>query len=69
MSGGAWVESSLTRLQRRKEIVKSDLLMKVEISDWHGVADAAMDLREIEAEQVLIGRIEAWEGWTQCRSA
>ena len=25
------------------------LKMKVEQADWHGVADAAMDLREIEA--------------------
>lgn len=25
------------------------LLMKVRTRDWHGVADAAMDLREIEA--------------------
>jgi hypothetical protein len=25
------------------------LLMKVETKDWHGVADAAMDLRELEA--------------------
>jgi hypothetical protein len=25
------------------------LLMKVKTRDWHGVADAAMDLRELEA--------------------
>lgn len=25
------------------------LLMKVGTQDWHGVADAAMDLRELEA--------------------
>lgn len=27
------------------------LLMKVEEADWHGVMDAAADLRELEAEQ------------------
>lgn len=37
-------------LQRRRDIVKSDLSMKLEIEDWHGVADAAMDLREIDTE-------------------
>jgi hypothetical protein len=26
------------------------LLSKVEVADWHGVADAAMDLREIEVQ-------------------
>lgn len=25
------------------------LVMKVQLKDWHGVADAAMDLRELEA--------------------
>ena len=26
------------------------LLLKVEEKDWHGVADAAMDIRELEAK-------------------
>jgi hypothetical protein len=29
--------------------VKSDLLLKFAREDWHGVADAAMDLRDIDA--------------------
>ena len=37
-------------LEQRKAIILSDLKMKVEAEDWHGVADAAMDLREIEAQ-------------------
>ena len=32
------------------------LLLKVEQRDWHGVADAAMDIREIEA---VIKELEA----------
>lgn len=32
----------------RKDILIKYLLMKVEVEDWHAVADAAMDLREIE---------------------
>lgn len=31
----------------------SYLLMKVESRDWHAVADAAMDLRELELEKKL----------------
>lgn len=35
-------------LARHKQYTEY-LLMKVETRDWHGVADAAMDLRELEA--------------------
>jgi len=35
-------------LEQRKEMMVKYLLMKVEEQDWHGVADAAMDLRDIE---------------------
>lgn len=37
-------------LRKRKAIIVADLLSKAEAEDWHGVADAAMDLREIEAK-------------------
>jgi hypothetical protein len=36
-------------LHRRRVITISDLLVKAENEDWHGVADAAMDLRELDA--------------------
>lgn len=43
-------------LRKRKAIIVTDLLSKVEAEDWHGVADAAMDLREIDAKlDVLAG--------------
>lgn len=37
----------------RKEFMITYLKLKVEEQDWHGVADAAMDLREIEVELSL----------------
>lgn len=41
-------------LEKQKEILLNYLYSKIYAEDWHGVADAAMDLREIEAKlQVL----------------
>jgi hypothetical protein len=37
-------------LERKKVATKADLLMKFEDDDYHGVADAAMDLRDIVSE-------------------
>ena len=34
-----------------KEIMIQYLLLKVEQKDWHGVSDAANDLREMEAKK------------------
>lgn len=38
--------------QRRHMI--NYLNMKVQVQDWHAVADAAMDLREIDAKQSVL---------------
>lgn len=35
----------------RRETLITYLRMKVDIEDWHGVADAANDLRELDAEE------------------
>ena len=35
-------------LKADKELLIKYLVMKVSEEDWHGVADAAMDLRELE---------------------
>jgi hypothetical protein len=40
----------IERLRKRRAVVIADLLCKVDAEDWHGVADAAMDLREIDAQ-------------------
>ncbi len=37
-------------LKYQKEILVQYLLSKVRIQDWHGVSDAANDIREIEAK-------------------
>lgn len=34
----------------RKRFMIDYLKLKIQEQDWHGVADAAMDLREIEVE-------------------
>ena len=34
-----------------KETMLAYLLLKVKQEDWHGVADAAMDIREMEAKK------------------
>ena len=36
-------------LKQQIEELKRYLLLKVKQEDWHGVADAAMDIREIKA--------------------
>jgi hypothetical protein len=37
-------------LHKRKAVMVSYLRMKADEEDWHGVQDAASDLRDIEAE-------------------
>ena len=38
---------------QQREIMLQYLNLKVFLEDWHGVADAAMDLRELEAENKI----------------
>lgn len=45
-------------LLRRKPVLVADLLGKVETEDWHGVADAAMDLRDLEAQLEVLESLE-----------
>lgn len=45
---------TLLDLEKRKTRMIDYLQLKVQEADWHGVADAAMDLREIEAQQKLL---------------
>lgn len=42
----------------RKQFMVEYLKLKVEEQDWHGVADAAMDLREIEVELQFTKELE-----------
>lgn len=42
----------MTPSEQRQTMI-AYLKLKVEMEDWHGVADAAMDLRELEARAAV----------------
>jgi hypothetical protein len=44
-------------LERRRLIIEADLQAKLEVRDYHGVCDAAMDLREIDAQVSLLASL------------
>jgi len=39
----------VTSPQKKKDVLVAYMLLKVELEDWHGVADVANDIRELEA--------------------
>jgi hypothetical protein len=41
-------------LMKRRAIIIADLVAKVEAEDWHGAADACMDLLEIDAKLEML---------------
>jgi len=41
----------LQDLEHQREVLVSYLKVKMHTEDWHGVADVAMDLRELDAER------------------
>ena len=52
------MEARIEQLQKRLQGMIKYLLLKVDEKDYHGVADAAMDIREIETE---IRTLEQWQ--------
>lgn len=52
---------SIDEFKKKYEAQKAGLLeylkLKVVAEDWHGVADAAMDLREVEAAIITLTRV------------
>lgn len=48
------MKHSRQALLKAKENLIGYLLQKAECEDWHGVADAAMDLREVDAKLDLL---------------
>lgn len=44
------IEKRIVQLRDQRRTMKKYLQDKVNNEDWHGVADAAMDLRDIEHE-------------------
>lgn len=51
--------NSLSALTKRRAVIIADLTGKVEAEDWHGVADAAMDLREVDARLAAIRQLQS----------
>lgn len=45
-------------LNAHKLIMVTYLKLKLEESDWHGIADAAMDIREIDAKLEIINELK-----------
>lgn len=41
-------------LRREREVIVTYLLAKQQAEDWHAVADAAMDLRELDAKLSIL---------------
>lgn len=56
---GTFKQSVLNDLHDQKKVLIKYLLSKVRARDFHAVSDAANDIREIEAKQNLLMRIEA----------
>lgn len=50
---------TIDKLNKRRESLIQYLLSKVEAQDWHACSDAANDLREIDAQLVLLEKLEA----------
>lgn len=44
------IEDAMVRLEERRQKMLDYLNLKVSEQDFHGVADAAMDLRDIDSE-------------------
>lgn len=56
------LDKNIARLEKRLEGMKKYLMLKFEEEDWHGVADAAMDIRE------LIAELEAYKAFKSSNS-
>lgn len=44
-----WLLAERLRLERQRALMRDYLAMRLELEDWHGVQDAASDIREIDA--------------------
>ena len=50
-----------SRIEECEETIKDlteYLILKVKVKDWHAVADAAMDIREIEAKIKILKELQ-----------
>lgn len=56
---GGKMTSRIAQLEVKRVRLHEYIIMKLDERDYHGVADAAMDLRELEVEMKL--RVEEYE--------
>lgn len=49
---------AIAKLQSFKARLVEYLKLKVEQEDWHGCADAAMDIREVEAKIAVLKELQ-----------
>ena len=52
------IQDKIDNLLHRKEMMVKYMKLKMEEEDWHGVADAAMDIRDIESELIAYRSIK-----------
>lgn len=52
------VSSRINSLEEKKEVLVNYLKIKTKEEDWHGVADAAMDIREIVSQLEILRGIK-----------
>lgn len=52
-------QAKLKLVDQRIDLMVEYLRMRLELGDWHGVMDAAADLRELEAERRVLQEREA----------
>lgn len=52
------IKAEIQKIDKRIEGMTAYLLLKVDHKDWHAVADAAMDIRELEARKKTLEEVE-----------
>lgn len=48
----------IRHLERRRDVMKQYIELRLEMEDWHGVRDAAADLETLESQLTLLREIE-----------
>lgn len=56
------MSTRMETLEAQKATLVVYLKSKIDVEDWHGVADAAMDIREIEAKLDMLCELGMLEG-------
>ncbi len=52
------IAKEIEYLKEQRALMVDYLNLKIAVEDWHGVADAAMDLREIDAKLIVLNLVQ-----------